>query len=998
MNAFRNKINPTMDAPILSEISLCTELFTNLELSVSEPVTQHKIRENKNLVKKIDRMPLSLTGTTPVLFSGASYLRRRKHEIVDGSAMFLDRFLRIRGKKDASSPSMCKVKSAFPSLQIECNTSGDTKVCPQPSKSDTKQLQYIADPLRTSAEDTFTVKKSFNQKYDLKDFVQSIESYCLEQDDNQGEIVSNKRTFSSASKKRKQRELAAGSSEIPSFEKDENDSMWHACKKCHYEFSTAKGLANHMKTHPKVMIEKNSCVYCGRSFEDAEALRDHLYAEHIFEVTNYTCESCGVECISADLFDKHQYFCHRTDSASCLLCSNCDKVYYNRDLQAYHKEREKYCSICSITFCMSAEQYKNHKEKHILYKYKCSKCNASFITKASLTKHLETKNQCCPSGKVIKNSSTSRTEYTSDDRDAFEGDECQDDIRSEDSDTAEEKDTISQKNDMLHRCPVCSAAFVRHKNLLSHVGVVHPQHLQDANLQNLVKNYQCTKCDKKFTKKSNLVAHIASHIRSAGSNETGQPKCSVCHKTFRLQRYLVDHMRLHTGRGTHQCKHCDKKFLRLSHLKLHMEMHDNSHKSHSCIHCNKKYMRKQDLMQHIRVKHSSTAGKNDDGGEVVADGGFQCPSCGVLFPTTLKLRMHEVTHQASKPPYKCQECSREFPSLSVLKRHYLIHWNILPFTCTVCSRSFRYSQSLKRHMVTHTGERNYTCIHCGKRFGLKGNLNTHLQQHSAQRVFSCLKCGDSFTSRREQKTHFCSQMAQGKSSDINCTDYTVLKKANDYMEYEPVENCTNDSQDPNAAEALSNFVPNTTLSDMTGVTHLISDNSISDITTVAGLVPNSLTSTSVGHLIAHVPINEAVPSTSFRELHPQAHKTSHPASEILEQPNSPDAYENSTMLEGVPALSGKHEADVLSQAFAVMAEDNIIRECVNLDTCSQLPQDAQDSPGMDSTIYTLVTVDGDNSQPTLINIPSISNAGVEENVTLQINFPESGSEVSIIIG
>lgn len=191
---------------------------------------------------------------------------------------------------------------------------------------------------------------------------------------------------------------------------------------------------------------------------------------------------------------------------------------------------------------------------------------------------------------------------------------------------------------------------------------------------------------------------------------------------------------------------------------------------------------------------------------------------------------------------------------------------------------------------------------------------------------------------------------------------------------------------------------------MAEVTHLISDNSISDITTVAGLVPNNVTNTSVGHLIAQVsgnivPIDEAVPSTSFREVLPQAHKTSHTVvDEILEHPNSPNAYENSTILEGVPALTGKHEADVLSQAFAVMADDNIIRECVNLDTCSELTPGAPDSTEMDSTIYTLVTVDGDNSQPTLINIPSISNAGVEENVTLQINFPENGSEVSIIIG
>ncbi|XP_042861900.1 zinc finger protein 708-like isoform X2 [Penaeus japonicus] len=727
MSPHRNKIHPAMDSPIISERSLCTELFTNLELSASKAVPQKSFRTSKSHMKRTDRMPSSVTATTPVLFSGASYARKRGSETLTGSAVFLDKFLRIKGKKDAPSPCLRKEDAASQSLRREC---------PQPSESDIKQPQGITNPLRTNATDILSVQK-FSQKDDLKDFVQSVQSYCQEEDDSLGKTVSTKRT----SKKRIQGALSTGNNEMSTLDQEESGSTWHACKKCHFEFSTAKGLANHVKTHPKVMIEKNSCVYCGRGVKDAEALRDHLHAEHIFEITNYTCESCQVECISADLFDKHQYFCHRNDSASCLLCSNCDKVFYNKDLHSYHREREKYCDICSVRFCMSSEQYKNHKEKHILYRYKCSNCNASFITKASLTKHLETKNQCQPSGKLTKSmSSASRSGYANAEEDAIEDEESLDDVSGEDLDPSKEKDTMGPKSERPHRCPVCSSAFVRHKNLLSHVAVVHPQHLQDANLQSLTEDHQCTKCDKKFTKKSNLVAHIASHIRSM-SSETGQPQCSVCHKTFRLQRYLVDHMRLHTGRGTHQCTHCDKKFLRLSHLKLHMEMHDNSHKSHACIHCNKKYMRKQDLMQHMRVKHNSSATKNDDREEVVAEGEFQCPSCGVLFPTALKLRMHEVTHQASKPPYKCQECLREFPSLSVLKRHYLIHWNILPFTCTICSRSFRYSQSLKRHMVTHTGERNYTCIHCGKRFGLKGNLNTHLQQHSAQRVFSCAKCG-----------------------------------------------------------------------------------------------------------------------------------------------------------------------------------------------------------------------------------------------------------------
>lgn len=259
----------------------------------------------------------------------------------------------------------------------------------------------------------------------------------------------------------------------------------------------------------------------------------------------------------------------------------------------------------------------------------------------------------------------------------------------------------------------------------------------------------------------------------------------------------------------------------------------------------------------------------------------------------------------------------------------------------------------------------------------------------------------SFTSKHEQKSHLCRHVTPDESSDVNSADYSVLSKANEYIDYEQVENCRSETQDQNTADTLTHFVTNTVLSDMTQVTHLISDNSINDITTVTGLVPNSISGRSVGQLIAQVsgnivPLNDAVPSTSFNEVIHQNHEISNSVEEILEHPNSPpNTYQNSSILEEAPSLPGS--SDVLSQAFAVMG-DNIMTECVSLDTCSVLPS-SQESVGNESTIYTLVTVDGDDPQPTLINIPSISSAGTEENVTLQINFPDNGcSEVFIIKG
>lgn len=355
--------------------------------------------------------------------------------------------------------------------------------------------------------------------------------------------------------------------------------------------------------------------------------------------------------------------------------------------------------------------------------------------------------------------------------------------------------------------------------------------------------------------------------------------------------------------------------------------------------------------------------------------------------------MHEIKHTVTKPPYQCQECSQSFPTLSTLKRHYLIHWDLRPFSCFTCSKSFRYTQSLKRHMMTHTGEKPHVCKHCGKGFALKGTLNVHMQQHSTARTFKCYKCDEVFTRKQEMKSHHCNQIKLKLHAESVNTEYSVFRKD----ECTTYNTCEYKSKENN--ESVGNLVPNV-LNDLSSVA-LISDSCVDNLVPVAGLNSNITNNVlPLTHLVTEVnneiiTLNGAASNNSISDTQFEVQFSDQPSDKV-QPPQVVEAnFGDNALLEKASHLQNMNQTDSLAEVCTVVGE-NRINESVNLGNCSVLETNQQAEAG-ECTIYTLVTIDGELEQPTFISIPTISDSGNEENVTLQINFPEDGcSEVFII--
>lgn len=451
--------------------------------------------------------------------------------------------------------------------------------------------------------------------------------------------------------------VAASSSDSPSL--PTTAALNHRCV-CGRVFSSPAQLRHHTLTCDECghrYRRQQRCRVCQQSFSSLNQLLLHTEQQHS-RLTSadslsgvFSCGVCG-SCFST----AHERYCHiASHLATPLLstphptpasavestepvvelkapgvlggnqgrfgCDQCLAVFAHRSSLIRHRRRIHVpfprplralrhchtCDKCGRSF-VSARRLRWHAEIHASRPKVCAQCGRRFLHQSWLTRHERSQHPPQPHPTVTTPESNSAVVKTSITTATVKSTNI---INIGSSSSTPSTDTVP--------CTICLRLYTR-SSLKRHVQMVHER----------LQPYQCTRCQRRFAAKCNLLAHQLSHL----SQHERPFRCAVCSRGYATRRDLQRHEASAHQPARLACNVCGRLFSQRKSLAAHMLSH-GAERQFQCVACGRQFARKAYLTAHMRV-HSG-------------ERPYSCPVCERSFASRSNYNVH-VRNHARRPP------------------------------------------------------------------------------------------------------------------------------------------------------------------------------------------------------------------------------------------------------------------------------------------------------------------------------------------------------------
>nr|CAI5823498.1 unnamed protein product [Callosobruchus analis] len=583
-------------------------------------------------------------------------------------------------------------------------------------------------------------------------------------------------------------------------------SKIHECEVCSYKTIHSTSYNAHMTTHSETVSSYglSRCVHCDATFKTKLCLEEHTLKKHPshFESNSkkvYGCSDCDFKTLVKRKADRHatrkriipknqrQVESEKAGRES-FSCYNCNHtVYSKQDLISHMNMHDnlrpvRYSEPGTSSQSSVTSKGEAVKDNHLMKKhpnliktvtrkvYECTECVYKTTFKATFDRHLSVHPQTASYFQrfICVHCYASFTNETSLDDHI---------VRRHPNEAA----SVGKK---IFECPRCSFRTIRKSYFVKHT-LTHSKTMSHSKLRPIIprnqrqvesekggrESFSCYSCNHTIYSKQDLISHMNMHdnLRPLRYSEPGTSSQSSV--TSKGEAVKDNHlMKKHPNSATsvdstiYECPSCNYKSTFRSHIKKHICVHSETHRSNklssiipknqrqgesenagresfSCYNCNHTVYSKQDLISHmnmhdklrpVRYSEPGTSSQSSvtSKGEAVKDNHLMKKHPNLIKTVTRKI-------------YECTECVYKTTFKGIFNRHLSLGNHIIKrhpnsaesvgkeiFKCPQCSFSTIRKSYFVKHTLTHSKTMWHSklrpCMHCGGTFATKASLNNHI--------------------------------------------------------------------------------------------------------------------------------------------------------------------------------------------------------------------------------------------------------------------------------